>query len=81
MSGVEGGGGKEWARTTERGGALAGGARGLRGTGAGVAYVADGGWRVGGAVGGQDIRGSAVPGPSAVLTARARSGLPVDRFC
>jgi 16S rRNA (cytidine1402-2'-O)-methyltransferase len=43
--------------------------------------VSDPGYRLVAAAVERDIRVTAVPGPSAVLTALAVSGLPVDRFC
>jgi 16S rRNA (cytidine1402-2'-O)-methyltransferase len=43
--------------------------------------VSDPGYRLVAAAVAQDVRVTAVPGPSAVLTALAVSGLPVDRFC
>ncbi len=43
--------------------------------------VSDPGYRLVAAAVEKDIRVTAVPGPSAVLTALALSGLPVDRFC
>ncbi len=50
-------------------------------TDAGMPSVSDPGYRLVGAAIDQGIRVTAVPGPSAVLTALAVSGLPVDRFC
>lgn len=43
--------------------------------------VSDPGYRLVAAAVEKDIKVTAVPGPSAVLTALAMSGLPVDRFC
>ncbi len=43
--------------------------------------VSDPGFRVVQAAIAEGIRVTAVPGPSAVLTALAISGLPTDRFC
>jgi 16S rRNA (cytidine1402-2'-O)-methyltransferase len=43
--------------------------------------VSDPGYRLVAAAVEKDVRVTAVPGPSAVLTALALSGLPVDRFC
>ncbi|CAM5684505.1 Ribosomal RNA small subunit methyltransferase I [Streptomyces glaucescens] len=50
-------------------------------TDAGMPSVSDPGYRLVAAAVERDIRVTAVPGPSAVLTALALSGLPVDRFC
>ena len=50
-------------------------------TDAGMPSVSDPGYRVVAAAIEAGIRVTAVPGPSAVLTALAVSGLPVDRFC
>jgi 16S rRNA (cytidine1402-2'-O)-methyltransferase len=50
-------------------------------TDAGMPSVSDPGYRLVAAAVEEDIRVTAVPGPSAVLTALAVSGLPVDRFC
>jgi len=50
-------------------------------TDAGMPSVSDPGYRLVSAAIEQDIPVTAVPGPSAVLTALAVSGLPVDRFC
>ena len=73
--------GNEAARTPELVEALAGGARVLLVTDAGMPSVSDPGYRLVAAAVERDIRVTAVPGPSAVLTALALSGLPVDRFC
>ncbi|QDY77189.1 16S rRNA (cytidine(1402)-2'-O)-methyltransferase [Streptomyces qinzhouensis] len=73
--------GNEAARTPELVDALAGGARVLLVTDAGMPSVSDPGYRLVAAAVEADIRVTAVPGPSAVLTALALSGLPVDRFC
>ncbi|MDR6974871.1 16S rRNA (cytidine1402-2'-O)-methyltransferase [Streptomyces sp. 3330] len=73
--------GNESARTPELVADLAGGARVLLVTDAGMPSVSDPGYRLVAAAVEQDIRVTAVPGPSAVLTALALSGLPVDRFC
>ncbi|MGV9313370.1 16S rRNA (cytidine(1402)-2'-O)-methyltransferase [Streptomyces sp. NPDC003691] len=73
--------GNEAARTPELVEALAGGARVLLVTDAGMPSVSDPGYRLVAAAVAADIRVTAVPGPSAVLTALALSGLPVDRFC
>jgi 16S rRNA (cytidine1402-2'-O)-methyltransferase len=73
--------GNESARTPELVEALAGGARVLLVTDAGMPSVSDPGYRLVAAAVDRDIRVTAVPGPSAVLTALAVSGLPVDRFC
>lgn len=73
--------GNETARTPELVEALVGGARVLLVTDAGMPSVSDPGYRLVAAAVEQDIRVTAVPGPSAVLTALALSGLPVDRFC
>ncbi|MGW0906827.1 16S rRNA (cytidine(1402)-2'-O)-methyltransferase [Streptomyces sp. NPDC002853] len=73
--------GNETARTPELVEALAGGARVLLVTDAGMPSVSDPGYRLVAAAVEKDIRVTAVPGPSAVLTALALSGLPVDRFC
>ncbi len=73
--------GNESARTPELADALAGGARVLLVTDAGMPSVSDPGYRLVAAAVERDVRVTAVPGPSAVLTALAVSGLPVDRFC
>jgi len=73
--------GNEAARTGELADALAGGARVLLVTDAGMPSVSDPGYRLVAAAVERGVRVTAVPGPSAVLTALAVSGLPVDRFC
>jgi 16S rRNA (cytidine1402-2'-O)-methyltransferase len=72
--------GNEAARTPELVEALLAGQRVVLVTDAGMPSVSDPGYRlVAGAVA-AGVRVTAVPGPSAVLTALALSGLPVDRF-
>ncbi|AEW94508.1 MULTISPECIES: 16S rRNA (cytidine(1402)-2'-O)-methyltransferase [Streptomycetaceae] len=73
--------GNESARTPELVAALAGGERVVLVTDAGMPSVSDPGYRLVAACVAQGIEVTAVPGPSAVLTALAVSGLPVDRFC
>ncbi|PJE97050.1 16S rRNA (cytidine(1402)-2'-O)-methyltransferase [Streptomyces carminius] len=73
--------GNEAARTPELAEALAGGARVLLVTDAGMPSVSDPGYRLVAAAVERGVRVTAVPGPSAVPTALALSGLPVDRFC
>lgn len=50
-------------------------------TDAGMPSVSDPGYRLVAAAVAEGLPVTAVPGPSAVLTALALSGLPVDRFC
>jgi 16S rRNA (cytidine1402-2'-O)-methyltransferase len=50
-------------------------------TDAGMPSVSDPGYRLVAAAVAAGVRVTALPGPSAVLTALAVSGLPVDRFC
>ncbi|MBG6182804.1 16S rRNA (cytidine1402-2'-O)-methyltransferase [Arthrobacter sp. CAN_A214] len=50
-------------------------------TDAGMPSVSDPGYRLVEAAVGEGIQVTAAPGPSAVLTALALSGLPTDRFC
>ncbi|MGN6613009.1 MAG: 16S rRNA (cytidine(1402)-2'-O)-methyltransferase, partial [Angustibacter sp.] len=71
----------ESRRTPELVEALVGGATVLVVTDAGMPSVSDPGYRLVAAAVDAGVRVSAVPGPSAVLTAVAVSGLPVDRFC
>ncbi|MBB1242397.1 16S rRNA (cytidine(1402)-2'-O)-methyltransferase [Streptomyces durbertensis] len=73
--------GNEAARTPELADALAAGERVLLVTDAGMPSVSDPGYRLVAAAVERGVRVTAVPGPSAVLTALALSGLPVDRFC
>lgn len=73
--------GNESARTPELVDALESGDRVLLVTDAGMPSVSDPGYRLVAACVERGIRVTAVPGPSAVLTALALSGLPVDRFC
>jgi 16S rRNA (cytidine1402-2'-O)-methyltransferase len=73
--------GNEAARTPELVEALSAGARVLLVTDAGVPSVSDPGYRLVAAAVAAGVRVTAVPGPSAVLTALAVSGLPTDRFC
>ncbi|MFJ5608823.1 16S rRNA (cytidine(1402)-2'-O)-methyltransferase [Streptomyces sp. NPDC093221] len=73
--------GNESGRTPELVEALEGGARVVLVTDAGMPSVSDPGYRLVAAAVERDIKVTAVPGPSAVLTALAVSGLPVDRFC
>jgi precorrin-6B methylase 1 len=73
--------GNEAARTGELAEELAGGARVLLVTDAGMPSVSDPGYRLVAAAVERGVPVTAVPGPSAVLTALAVSGLPVDRFC
>lgn len=73
--------GNEAARTPELADALEAGSRVLLVTDAGMPSVSDPGYRLVAAAVERGIRVTAVPGPSAVLTALAVSGLPVDRFC
>ncbi|MFF7632461.1 16S rRNA (cytidine(1402)-2'-O)-methyltransferase [Kitasatospora sp. NPDC008050] len=72
--------GNEVGRTPELVEALTGGARVLLVTDAGMPSVSDPGYRLVAAAVEAGIKVTAVPGPSAVLTALALSGLPVDRF-
>ncbi len=71
----------EAARTQELVEALRAGARVVLVTDAGMPAVSDPGFRLVSAAVEAGVRVTAVPGPSAVLTALAVSGLPVDRFC
>ncbi|MHA7958232.1 16S rRNA (cytidine(1402)-2'-O)-methyltransferase [Streptomyces sp. L500] len=71
----------ESARTPDLVEALVGGARVLLVTDAGMPSVSDPGYRLVAAAVEKGVKVTAVPGPSAVLTALAVSGLPVDRFC
>ena len=73
--------GNESARTPALLDALLAGERVLLVTDAGMPSVSDPGYRLVAAAVEHDVRVTAVPGPSAVLTALAVSGLPVDRFC
>lgn len=73
--------GNESARTPSLVQALLAGERVLLVTDAGMPSVSDPGFRLVAAAVTQDIEVTSVPGPSAVLTALAVSGLPVDRFC
>ena len=73
--------GNESARTPELVEELVNGARVLLVTDAGMPSVSDPGYRLVAAAVEKDLKVTAVPGPSAVLTALALSGLPVDRFC
>jgi 16S rRNA (cytidine1402-2'-O)-methyltransferase len=73
--------GNEAARTPELVEALSAGARVLLVSDAGMPSVSDPGYRLVAATVAAGVRVTAVPGPSAVLTALAVSGLPMDRFC
>ncbi|NYI07875.1 16S rRNA (cytidine(1402)-2'-O)-methyltransferase [Allostreptomyces psammosilenae] len=73
--------GNETARTPELLEHLLAGERVLLVTDAGMPSVSDPGYRLVAAAVERGVRVTAVPGPSAVLTALALSGLPVDRFC
>ncbi len=73
--------GNEQARTPALLEALLAGDRVVLVTDAGMPSVSDPGYRLVAAAVQHDVRVTAVPGPSAVLTALAVSGLPVDRFC
>ncbi len=73
--------GNEGARTPSLVEALLAGERVLLVTDAGMPSVSDPGYRLVAAALEAGIQVTAVPGPSAVLTALAVSGLPVDRFC
>ena len=73
--------GNESSRTPSLVEALESGQRVLLVTDAGMPSVSDPGYRLVSAAVERDIAVTAVPGPSAVLTALAVSGLPVDRFC
>lgn len=73
--------GNEAARTPMLVEALEAGQRVLLVTDAGMPSVSDPGYRLVVAAVAAGVRVTAVPGPSAVLTALAVSGMPVDRFC
>jgi 16S rRNA (cytidine1402-2'-O)-methyltransferase len=73
--------GNELWRTDELIALLEQGARVVVVSDAGMPSVSDPGYRLITAAVARGIRVTAVPGPSAVLTALAVSGLPVDRFC
>jgi len=73
--------GNESSRTATLVEALEAGRRVLLVTDAGMPSVSDPGYRLVAAAVERDIPVTSVPGPSAVLTALAVSGLPVDRFC
>ena len=60
---------------------LLAGARVVLVTDAGMPSVSDPGYRLVAAAVAAGVRVTSAPGPSAVLTALAVSGLPVDRFC
>ncbi|MET3962635.1 16S rRNA (cytidine1402-2'-O)-methyltransferase [Marmoricola sp. OAE513] len=73
--------GNEEARTPYLVELLEAGNRVVLVTDAGMPSVSDPGYRLVAAAVEADIEITSVPGPSAVLTALAVSGLPVDRFC
>ncbi len=73
--------GNESARTPVLLEALLAGDRVVLVTDAGMPSVSDPGYRLVAAAVEHDVHVTAVPGPSAVLTALAVSGLEVDRFC
>jgi 16S rRNA (cytidine1402-2'-O)-methyltransferase len=73
--------GNESTRTATLVDALEAGERVVLVTDAGMPSVSDPGYRLVAAAVERSITVTAVPGPSAVLTALAVSGLPVDRFC
>jgi 16S rRNA (cytidine1402-2'-O)-methyltransferase len=73
--------GNEVGRTPELVAAMLDGATVVVATDAGMPSVSDPGYRIVVAAIEAGVRVTAVPGPSAVLTALAVSGLPVDRFC
>ncbi len=73
--------GNEASRTPALVESLVAGDRVLLVTDAGMPSVSDPGYRLVVAAVERGITVTAVPGPSAVLTALAVSGLPVDRFC
>jgi 16S rRNA (cytidine1402-2'-O)-methyltransferase len=73
--------GNEMRRTDELIRLLGEGARVVVVSDSGMPSVSDPGYRIVSAAVAQGFRVTAVPGPSAVLTALAISGLPVDRFC
>ncbi len=73
--------GNEHVRTESLLAALLSGDRVVLVTDAGMPSVSDPGFRLVTAAVEHDVTVTSVPGPSAVLTALAVSGLPVDRFC
>jgi 16S rRNA (cytidine1402-2'-O)-methyltransferase len=73
--------GNEAARVSDLVALLLEGSRVLVVTDAGMPSVSDPGYRLVAAAVEAGVRVTAVPGPSAVLTALAVSGLAVDRFC
>jgi 16S rRNA (cytidine1402-2'-O)-methyltransferase len=73
--------GNEASRTPALVEALEAGSRVLLVTDAGMPSVSDPGYRLVASAVERGCPVTAVPGPSAVLTALAVSGLPVDRFC
>ena len=73
--------GNETRRTDELVRLLGEGARVVVVSDSGMPLVSDPGYRLVTAAVAHGFRVTAVPGPSAVLTALAISGLPVDRFC
>jgi len=73
--------GNEGARTPQLLEALLAGERVVLVTDAGMPSVSDPGYRLVAAAAAHNVHVTAVPGPSAVLTALAVSALPVDRFC
>lgn len=73
--------GNEQQRTAELLDHLRDGATVVLVTDAGMPSVSDPGYRIVAAAVAEDLPVTAIPGPSAVLTALAVSGLPVDRFC
>jgi 16S rRNA (cytidine1402-2'-O)-methyltransferase len=73
--------GNELQRLPELLEAVRGGARVLLVTDAGMPTVSDPGYRLVAAAAAEDLPVTCVPGPSAVTTALAVSGLPSDRFC
>lgn len=73
--------GNEEARTAELVAAIADGQRVVLATDAGMPMVSDPGYRLVTACVDRGLRVTAIPGPSAVLTALAVSGLATDRFC
>jgi 16S rRNA (cytidine1402-2'-O)-methyltransferase len=73
--------GNEGQRTPQLMAALSSGERVLLVTDAGMPGVSDPGYRLVAAAVAADLPVTVVPGPSAVVTALAVSGLPIDRFC